>query len=402
MSDNSPSPFDKIGQELVAKKAAEVSLNPPPPIKGQADVDVLEEDPVISEVKGKKQEVKTEKKEVKKGREVKDDTVVTEPIEKEALPVDQEITAQEKAIEDMIFGEDTPKEEVIAEGKKSDNKEGNKEGKKEGHKEKKQDEPDYRKIVEEVSQDPFIDAYFKYKQSGKQDIAGFIQAIGIGDANKMELEDFIRIEAESLGTSPDEIDDVISEELDQFTSMTFLQKKKKLTEYREQFNKNQAERLKKFSFEQSEESARLSKLGETSLSVLDAKVSDLVSESKEYTSSNGQKGQLWKGGLLIEEPMAEDISKLAKTIMFSLQLTDDSGKIIGVDSEAATEMAIWHLYGKQYRKNLWNTAQAVQSKKLLKERHRPSENSLPTGAVVKGQSNPEDNLKSYKEMVRSL
>ena len=95
---------------------------------------------------------------------------------------------------------------------------------------------------EAVLEDDFIQSYLNTKSAGK-DLTEFFESVKPQDAKLMTDEQLIRYECEKAGVTDE---DAIEQELDTLSSLTMLQKKKRLDSIRNEIQSENAEKLKRY------------------------------------------------------------------------------------------------------------------------------------------------------------
>lgn len=400
--------FDGISTAEIISKYGKPKEEAAAQVVDAGEVDVL--DPPVKEIK-QEEKPKVEKKSEKQEKKADTKTTVDKTVKADDKKIDaatKEVKKEDSAEAEFVL---TPQEEAM---QKVFSAEKPKEGEETKIPEIKTqvatDKTEVKKITaQSIDEDtrtklnnydvlvahPLFEPLVAYIQGGGKELFGFIKQLNVADPNKMELQDFIRMEAESVGVKAEDMDEVVAQELESFEGLTSLQKSKKLKEYRDNFEKSQTESLKKYTVKENEEQKRIEELSRTSRTSLQNKVNSLVKDSADYKESGGKQGQLYSNFLLIDEPMAQKIMELAGPL--SMQLTDDSGQIVGHDIDLGIRAAINELYGRQKDENIYKTGYAIGRKEAMKERHRPSENSTASGAAPDVENKMESNLATYKK-----
>lgn len=345
------SDLKRIAEKYAPKdEAAQVEIPETQVIEDESPTNLAEaisETPVNEEIIREEKPSKKQSKSEKKSKEVKMEE--KKEVKMEVLkPEDDELGDYEKGliaeyegeIEDKVGSDDEKKV-------------------KEPHK------PTEKELAyDELISDSFMSSYLEWKKSGGQNPKDFIKELGITSKDKT-IEDYIRDEAKVQGFSDDELEDIIKDELDEFNTLSELNKRKKLNSYKEHDKGQFDEKIKSFSNSQKEKLDNMERVKNASVEKLKAEVGKL----------NGAKFK----GMLIDEPMAEQIMKDAP--IYSPPIFDDNGAVSHYDVEKGILSAIAINYLPKLLKETYNLGRTAEAKKYVKERHRPNADSVTSPAM---------------------
>ena len=196
------------------------------------------------------------------------------------------------------------------------------------------------------------------------------------------IEDYIRQEAIEAGISGEALENAIAEEMDEYDTLTSVQKAKALKKYQETDRQLQDKKYESYILDRNKETEVIQKIQTEATSRLQEIVKDKV----------GQK----IADVLIDEPMAKEI--LNRAALTAIPIYDDKGNLVGYDDlENSVEDAVFTLFRKRIRKYDYQLGFKQGAKKHLSERHRPSDNTVTDASPNLAESKDEE-----KEQVDTL
>jgi len=213
--------------------------------------------------------------------------------------------------------------------------------------------------LKEVVSDPFVSSYLEWKKAGGSNPKDFIKELGITGVER-GIEDYVRVEAISLGLEGDDLEEAIASEIDRYNDLSVIQQRKRLKEYKDADVSSLDEKIKSFSGEQSAKAKQMQIVQQSASEQLTQEVEKL-------------KGKTYKG-LLIDEPMAKQIQKDAP--LFSTAILDEKGALVRFDVEKGIRAAIYLNYEKKILKETYNLGRTAAAKEFALKRHRPNADTL--------------------------
>lgn len=220
------------------------------------------------------------------------------------------------------------------------------------------------KQYDEALKDPLIEAVLNWRKSGGTNPKELIQSLGIQTQNK-SIEDYFKEEASALGFEGDELAEAVEERLGEYESKSKIERRKILNEYQNKDNQITDEKIKSFSGKVSETVTKVAALQESATEKLQSEVKNLV-------------GKKFKGTLLIDEPMANDLTQMAAR--FSTPITDETGNIVGYDVETGVLAATLVKHHKKMLSEAYALGKAEAEDEFASSRHRPNPEGAGTGA----------------------
>jgi hypothetical protein len=220
---------------------------------------------------------------------------------------------------------------------------------------------------EAVLEDDFIQSYLNTKSAGK-DLTEFFESVKPQDAKLMTDEQLIRYECEKAGVTDE---DAIEQELDTLSSLTMLQKKKRLDSIRNEIQSENAEKLKRYN-------ADTKKVAEDKKVVFNRAIQELETITNDLVDKNIY-------GLKITKEIATDIKDLY--LNRQMPVFDNNGN---PDIAASIELAIYRNYMKTLVKANVNAAKTEGKKEVLKKITNPSANNTASSRIVETRSEIDD------------
>jgi len=227
---------------------------------------------------------------------------------------------------------------------------------------------------EAVLNDEFIQSYLNTREAGK-DLSEFFENIKPKDANQMTDEQLIRYECEKAGITDE---DAIEQELDTLSSLTLLQKKKRLDSIRNEVQSENAEKLKRYN-------AETRKVAEDKKVVFNKAIQELEATTNELVDKNIY-------GLKITKEIADDIKDLYLNRQMPVFNSNGSP-----DIAASIELAIYRNYMKTLVKANVNAAKTEGKKEVLKKITNPSANNTASSRIVETRSELDDIASAMEE-----
>lgn len=227
---------------------------------------------------------------------------------------------------------------------------------------------------EAVLNDEFIQSYLNTREAGK-DLSEFFENIKPKDANQMTDEQLIRYECEKAGITDE---DAIEQELDTLSSLTLLQKKKRLDSIRNEVQSENAEKLKRYN-------AETKKVAEDKKVVFNKAIQELEATTNELVDKNIY-------GLKITKEIADDIKDLYLNRQMPVFNSNGSP-----DIAASIELAIYRNYMKTLVKANVNAAKTEGKKEVLKKITNPSANNTASSRIVETRSELDDIASAMEE-----
>ncbi len=361
VSEQMPSDPSKIMETLIQGLPVDDEKKEEEPVIEKQDDDV----PAELEDKPKKQPKKTKKAE---NEEKKEETPVVKEENKEG---DDDLSDADKAfIAEMEA--DTPAGETTTTTTATDKKEKT---------EEKRTPTEKEVAYDRAVSNPFIKAALTFFENGGNNPKDLIKELGLMETPKT-IEDYIRQEAIDAGISGEALDKAIAEEMDEYETLTSVQKAKALKRYQETDKQLLDKKFENYIVDKSKEREVIQKIQTEATSRLQEIVKDKV----------GQK----IAGELIDEPMAQEI--LNRAALTAIPIYDDKGNLAGYDDlENSVEDAIFTLFRKRIRKYDYQLGFKQGAKKHLSERHRPSDNTVTDASPILNESKDEE-----KEQVDTL
>ena len=215
--------------------------------------------------------------------------------------------------------------------------------------------------------DDFIQSYLNTKSAGK-DLTEFFESVKPQDAKLMTDEQLIRYECEKAGVTDE---DAIEQELDTLSSLTMLQKKKRLDSIRNEIQSENAEKLKRYN-------ADTKKVAEDKKVVFNRAIQELETITNDLVDKNIY-------GLKITKEIATDIKDLY--LNRQMPVFDNNGN---PDIAASIELAIYRNYMKTLVKANVNAAKTEGKKEVLKKITNPSANNTASSRIVETRSEIDD------------
>lgn len=361
VSEQMPSDPSKIMETLVQGLPVDDEKKEEEPVVEKKDDDIpaeLEEKPKKESKKAKKE---AEKKEEEKKAEVKE----------EKKEVDDDLSDADRA---FIA-------EIEAEEPKADATTTTASGEKKETKEEKRTPTEKEVAYDKVVSNPFIKAAITFFENGGNNPKDLIKELGLMETPKT-IEDYIRQEAIEAGISGEALENAIAEEMDEYETLTSVQKAKALKKYQETDKQLQDKKFENYIVDRNKETEVIQKIQTEATSRLKDIVKDKVGTDL--------------AGELIDEPMAEQI--LNRAALTAIPIYDEKGNLTGYDDlENSVEDAIFTLFRKRIRKYDYQLGFKQGAKKHLSERHRPSDNTITDGSPNLAESKDEE-----KEQVDAL
>ena len=361
VSEQMPSDPSKIMETLVQGLPVDDEKKEEEPVVEKKDDDIpaeLEEKPKKESKKAKKE---AEKKEEEKKAEVKE----------EKKEVDDDLSDADRA---FIA-------EIEAEEPKADATTTTASGEKKETKEEKRTPTEKEVAYDKVVSNPFIKAAITFFENGGNNPKDLIKELGLMETPKT-IEDYIRQEAIEAGISGEALENAIAEEMDEYETLTSVQKAKALKKYQETDKQLQDKKFENYIVDRNKETEVIQKIQTEATSRLKDIVKDKVGTAL--------------AGELIDEPMAEQI--LNRAALTAIPIYDEKGNLTGYDDlENSVEDAIFTLFRKRIRKYDYQLGFKQGAKKHLSERHRPSDNTITDGSPNLAESKDEE-----KEQVDAL
>lgn len=227
---------------------------------------------------------------------------------------------------------------------------------------------------EAVLNDEFIQSYLNTKSAGK-DLTEFFEGVKPKDVNLMSDEQLIRYECEKAGVTDE---DAIEQELDTLSSLTMLQKKKRLDSIRNEIQSENADKLKRYN-------ADTKKVAEDKKVVFNNAIQEL-----EVTTNDLVDKTIY--GLKITKEIATNIKDLY--LNRQMPVFDSNGS---PDIAASIELAIYRNYMKTLVKANVNAAKTEGKKEVLKKITNPSANNTASSRVVETRSEIDDIASAMEE-----
>lgn len=227
---------------------------------------------------------------------------------------------------------------------------------------------------EAVLNDEFIQSYLNTREAGK-DLSEFFENIKPKDANQMTDEQLIRYECEKAGITDE---DAIEQELDTLSSLTLLQKKKRLDSIRNEVQSENAEKLKRYN-------AETRKVADDKKVVFNKAIQELEATTNELVDKNIY-------GLKITKEIADDIKDLYLNRQMPVFNSNGSP-----DIAASIELAIYRNYMKTLVKANVNAAKTEGKKEVLKKITNPSANNTASSRIVETRSELDDIASAMEE-----
>lgn len=227
---------------------------------------------------------------------------------------------------------------------------------------------------EAVLNDEFIQSYLNTREAGK-DLSEFFENIKPKDANQMTDEQLIRYECEKAGITDE---DAIEQELDTLSSLTLLQKKKRLDSIRNEVQSENADKLKRYN-------AETRKVAEDKKVVFNKAIQELEATTNELVDKNIY-------GLKITKEIADDIKDLYLNRQMPVFNSNGSP-----DIAASIELAIYRNYMKTLVKANVNAAKTEGKKEVLKKITNPSANNTASSRIVETRSELDDIASAMEE-----
>ena len=361
VSEQMPSDPSKIMETLVQGLPVDDEKKEEEPVVEKKDDDIpaeLEEKPKKESKKAKKE---AEKKEEEKKAEVKE----------EKKEVDDDLSDADRA---FIA-------EIEAEEPKADATTTTASGEKKETKEEKRTPTEKEVAYDKVVSNPFIKAAITFFENGGNNPKDLIKELGLMETPKT-IEDYIRQEAIEAGISGEALENAIAEEMDEYETLTSVQKAKALKKYQETDKQLQDKKFENYIVDRNKETEVIQKIQTEATSRLKDIVKDKVGTAL--------------AGELIDEPMAEQI--LNRAALTAIPIYDEKGNLTGYDDlENSVEDAIFTLFRKRIRKYDYQLGFKQGAKKHLSERHRPSDNTVTDASPNLAESKDEE-----KEQVDAL
>ncbi len=361
VSEQMPSDPSKIMETLVQGLPVDDEKKEEEPVVEKKDDDIpaeLEEKPKKESKKAKKE---AEKKEEEKKAEVKE----------EKKEVDDDLSDADRA---FIA-------EIEAEEPKADATTTTASGEKKETKEEKRTPTEKEVAYDKVVSNPFIKAAITFFENGGNNPKDLIKELGLMETPKT-IEDYIRQEAIEAGISGEALENAIAEEMDEYETLTSVQKAKALKKYQETDKQLQDKKFENYIVDRNKETEVIQKIQTEATSRLKDIVKDKVGTDL--------------AGELIDEPMAEQI--LNRAALTAIPIYDEKGNLTGYDDlENSVEDAIFTLFRKRIRKYDYQLGFKQGAKKHLSERHRPSDNTVTDASPNLAESKDEE-----KEQVDAL
>ena len=227
---------------------------------------------------------------------------------------------------------------------------------------------------EAVLNDEFIQSYLNTREAGK-DLSEFFENIKPKDANQMTDEQLIRYECEKAGITDE---DAIEQELDTLSSLTLLQKKRRLDSIRNEVQSENAEKLKRYN-------AETRKVAEDKKVVFNKAIQELDATTNELVDKTIY-------GLKITKEIAADI----KDLYLNRQMPVFNSNGVP-DIAASIELAIYRNYMKTLVKANVNAAKTEGKKEVLKKITNPSANNTASSRIVETRSELDDIASAMEE-----
>lgn len=361
VSEQMPSDPSKIMETLVQNLPVDDEKKEEEPVIEKKEDDIpaeLEDKPKKESKKSKKAE---EKKEVEKTPEVKEENKVDDDLS----DADRAFIAEMEA--------DEPKGETATTTTPT--------GEKKETKEEKRTPTEKEVAYDRAVSNPFIKAALTFFENGGNNPKDLIKELGLMETPKT-IEDYIRQEALDNGLSGDALDKAIAEEMDDYESLTGLQKAKALKKYQETDKQILDKKFENYIVDKSKEVEVIQKIQTEATATLQEIVKDKVGTKI--------------ADVLIDEPMAKEI--LNRAALTAIPIYDDKGNLVGYDDlENSVEDAMFTLFRKRIRKYDYQLGFKQGAKKHLSERHRPSDNTVTDASPNLAESKDEE-----KEQVDTL
>lgn len=227
---------------------------------------------------------------------------------------------------------------------------------------------------EAVLNDEFIQSYLNTKEAGK-DLSEFFESVKPQDAKLMTDEQLIRYECEKAGITDE---DAIEQELDTLSSLTMLQKKKRLDSIRNEIQSENADKLKRYN-------ADTKKVAEDKKVVFNKAIQELDATTNELVDKTIY-------GLKITKEIAADI----KDLYLNRQMPVFNSNGVP-DIAASIELAIYRNYMKTLVKANVNAAKTEGKKEVLKKITNPSANNTASSRIVETRSELDDIASAMEE-----
>lgn len=360
VSEQMPSDPSKIMETLVQGLSVDEEKKEEEPAVEKKDDDV----PAELEEKTKK-ETKKAKKEAEEAKKKE------EPAKKEEVKVDDDLSDADRA---FIA-------EMEAEEPKADATTTTALGEKKETKEEKRTPTEKEVAYDKMISNPFVKAAITFFENGGNNPKDLIKELGLMETPKT-IEDYIRQEAIEAGISGEALENAIAEEMDEYDTLTSVQKAKALKKYQETDRQLQDKKYESYILDRNKETEVIQKIQTEATSRLQEIVKDKV----------GQK----IADVLIDEPMAKEI--LNRAALTAIPIYDDKGNLVGYDDlENSVEDAVFTLFRKRIRKYDYQLGFKQGAKKHLSERHRPSDNTVTDASPNLAESKDEE-----KEQVDTL
>lgn len=227
---------------------------------------------------------------------------------------------------------------------------------------------------EAVLNDEFIQSYLNTREAGK-DLSEFFESVKPQDAKLMTDEQLIRYECEKAGITDE---DAIEQELDTLSSLTMLQKKKRLDSIRNEIQSENADKLKRYN-------ADTRKVAEDKKVVFNKAIQELDATTNELVDKTIY-------GLKITKEIAADI----KDLYLNRQMPVFNSNGVP-DIAASIELAIYRNYMKTLVKANVNAAKTEGKKEVLKKITNPSANNTASSRIVETRSELDDIASAMEE-----
>jgi hypothetical protein len=360
VSEQMPSDPSKIMETLVRDLPVDEEVKEEEPVVEKKDDDIpaeLEEKPKKETKKAKKEAEEAKKKE--------------EPV-KEEVKVDDDLSDADRAfIAEMEA--DEPKADATTTTATGD--------KVKETKEEKRTPTEKEVAYDKVVSNPFIKAAITFFENGGNNPKDLIKELGLMETPK-SIEDYIRQEAMDNGLTGEALENAITEEMDDYDSLTGLQKAKALKKYQETDKQILDKKFENYIVDKSKEREVIQKIQTEATSRLQEIVKDKVGTKI--------------AGELVDEPTAQEI--LNRAALTAIPIYDDKGNLVGYDDlENSVEDAMFTVFRKRIRKYDYQLGFKQGAKKHLSERHRPSDNTVTDASPNLAESKDEE-----KEQVDTL
>ncbi len=212
-----------------------------------------------------------------------------------------------------------------------------------------------------VLADPLIKAFIENVKAGKKNPIEFAKSVGFIDVESMTAEEVIKYECEQAKLTPEETE----MELESFSSMTALQKKRHVESTKSELIQKRDEKLKTFTAGNEKVQAvqrEAAKVGTSQLKDLSQKM-----VGKKYE------------GLLITPEMMNSIEQ--HVISRPEPVFDEKGQFVGYDIKESISTAVTKLYKDQWKKALVELGRTIGADKTLTARIRPNKKIAGAAAI---------------------